>query len=649
MTSTATGDVPATVAQIARLAEAGCEIVRLAVPTPADAGALPEIRRALAARGVRVPLVADIHFAPATAMKAVEHVEKIRINPGNFAGRRRSPTAGRGVPDHDAELARIEDALVPLARRCRELGVPMRIGTNHGSLSERILSRHGDTPEGMVESALEFVRICERAGFRDLVLSMKASNPVVALRAYRLLVARMDAERMDYPLHLGVTEAGEGEDGRVKSAIGIGALLEEGIGDTVRVSLTEDPVAEIPVARALVAPYNDRPVRVEFGFDAARGGCPAAPGRRAARAVRFGPAVAGGGRPPLVEVPLGAEATDGPAVLRGIEAAAGPRVPPDARADLVSIRVATVEDAIALARLRGSIEKAAPGLAVSARLEPAGEPARLPALLASVATAAHRLHLRAGASPEGADDETLRRVLEAAAASGASVLLEAGAGAGGAGPAADRAAGIALGSPGIRDRLALAIDPTCGSPLLAGRRLAERLDRDGTDAPIVLVDRPAERGADPLLGSSAVLGGLLCEGIGDAVHIEAGDAETSRRLAFSVLQASRARITRTEFISCPSCGRTSFDIESATARIKSRTAHLKGLKIAIMGCVVNGPGEMADADFGYVGWGMGRIALFAGKEMVEKDVPAEEADDRLVDLIRRRGRWTDPPGGEPLA
>ena len=644
MTTTAPSDVPATVDQIARLAAAGCEIVRLAVPTQADADALPAIRSALAARGVRVPLVADVHFSPALALRAVEHVEKIRINPGNFAGRGSPPAGARGAPEPAAELARIEGALSPLVRRCMELGVAMRIGTNHGSLSERILSRHGDTPEGMVESALEFVRICERLGFRDLVLSMKASNPVVALRAYRLLVERMDAERMDYPLHLGVTEAGEGEDGRVRSAIGIGALLEEGIGDTVRVSLTEDPVAEIPVARALVAGRGAPDTGAGEGRPSPRARA-AALGRRASREVRFGPAIAGGGRPPLVEVPLRAETTDEPGVLREIEAVAGRGIPADERADLVSLRVATAEQAAALARLRGRIEAAAPGLAVSARLEPAGGLASLFETCPTVAAAAHRLHLRVRVP---AEEEALRALL-AALAGRTAVLVEAGTDRGGADPAVDFAAGIARRHPGIRDRLALAIDPSAGSPLLAARALAERLDRDRIDAPIVLVDRPAERGADPLLGPSVVVGGILCEGVGDAVQIDAGDAEASRRLAFSVLQAARARITRTEFISCPSCGRTLFDIGAATARIKSRTAHLKGLKIAVMGCIVNGPGEMADADFGYVGWGTGKIALFAGKEMVEKDVPSEEADDRLLDLIRLRGLWTDPPRGGPGA
>src|SRR5262245_38290740 len=256
MTTPATTDTQATVSQIERLVEAGCEIVRVTVPTTADADNLPNIRRALKAAGIKVPLVADIHFTPAAAMKAVEHVEKIRVNPGNFADKKRFAVREYSQAEYDAELGRLHDVFSPLARRAKELGVAMRIGTNHGSLSDRIMNRFGDSPEGMVESALEFVRICEDWDYRDLVLSMKASNPSVVLEVYRLLARRMSALGMDYPLHLGVTEAGDGEDGRIKSALGIGVLLEEGIGDTVRVSLTEAPVAEIPVAFALVAPYN---------------------------------------------------------------------------------------------------------------------------------------------------------------------------------------------------------------------------------------------------------------------------------------------------------------------------------------------------------------------------------------------------------
>src|SRR5262245_11429484 len=367
MTTPATTDVPATLAQIVRLVEAGCEIVRVTVPTSADARALPEIRRGLMARKVRVPLVADIHFSPGAALKAVEHVEKIRVNPGNYADRKQFAVREYTDSEYDSELARLADTFRPLVRRTKELGVAMRIGTNHGSLSDRIVNRYGDSPLGMVESAPEFVRICEAEGYRELIVSMKASNPVVTIQAYRLLAARMDEAGMDYPFHLGVTEAGDGEDGRIKSAVGIGSLLDDGIGDTVRVSLTEDPVAEVPVALALVAPYNRR------SADAAPGPPPgplSAPGlghtrppfdpfthaRRPARVVRFGPCAVGGEEVVAVEVLLRASLADAESLRREIDAQVGPRVPAETRADLLEVGVGPgAEELAALSRLRESL------------------------------------------------------------------------------------------------------------------------------------------------------------------------------------------------------------------------------------------------------------------------------------------------------
>jgi (E)-4-hydroxy-3-methylbut-2-enyl-diphosphate synthase len=516
----------------------------------------------------------------------------------------------------------------------------MRIGTNHGSLSDRILNRYGDTPDGMVESALEFVRICEELDYRELVISMKASNPVVALQAYRLLATRMDAHGMDYPFHLGVTEAGDGEDGRIKSAMGIGALLAEGIGDTVRVSLTEDPVAEIPVALALVAPYQTPP----------RSPAPATPTlapfvlhgpfeRRRSESVRCGPRSIGGDSPVLVEVPLESPLTDAAGIRRELDAEAGVRVPAETRAELVSVQVAGASEIGDLERLAASMELVAPQVALSARIDAYAWLRRDPASLDRLFRAVHRIHVRLEAPRSGAVD--LPDLLQRSARTRAALLVEAAGDPEDAVALAVEAARLAAALPGAR--LLVAIDPAVApSPLQSGRRLAVSLRDAGCVHPIVLVDRPARRGLDPVLGSATALGGLLCEGIGDAVHVEAfGGA--ARRLAFGILQGARVRMTRTEFISCPSCGRTLFDLEATTARIKARTAHLKGLKIAVMGCIVNGPGEMADADFGYVGWGDDKIALFVGKEMVEKDIPTSDADDRLVDLIRRHGRWVEPP------
>jgi (E)-4-hydroxy-3-methylbut-2-enyl-diphosphate synthase len=426
MTTPATTDTKATVAQIARLVEAGCEIVRLTVPTSADAGNLPNIRRELAGHGIRVPLVADIHFTPAVALKAVEHVEKIRINPGNFADRKRFAVREYSEAEYAAELERIEMALAPLLRRCMELGVSMRIGTNHGSLSDRILNRYGDTPEGMVESALEFVRICESHGYRDLVLSMKASNPVVVLETHRHLLQRMTREGMDYPLHLGVTEAGEGEDARIKSAIGIGALLEEGIGDTVRVSLTEDPVAEIPVARSLVAPFNARLESARPGEVGAYELVEAHPGarRRLTETRRLGPRTIGGNHPVMVEVPLCTPVSDADGIRGEIEAQAGARVPQDTRAEMVSVRVADQADVEALGLLRRWMELVAPGVAVSARID-AGIPfAVVEGWADRLQAVAHRVH-GAVNSPWNRDAASaVGALLERASDGGSGLLIE---------------------------------------------------------------------------------------------------------------------------------------------------------------------------------------------------------------------------------
>jgi (E)-4-hydroxy-3-methylbut-2-enyl-diphosphate synthase len=648
MTTPSTQDTAATVAQIERLVGAGCEIVRLTVPTTRDAENLPAIRQELARRRVRVPLVADIHFTPAAAMKAIDHVEKIRINPGNYADKKKFAVREYSDSQYEEELERIERVFAPLVERAKALGVSMRIGTNHGSLSDRIMNRYGDTPEGMVESALEFVRICERRGYRELILSMKASNPVVVLQVYRLLAERMAAEGMDYPFHLGVTEAGDGEDGRIKSAIGIGALLDDGLGDTIRVSLTEDPVAEVPVARALAAPYNARRSPAGGGGGEPRPAPPAtlavANGvRRASAELAIGPRTVGGEAPVLVEVPLRARLDEPEALRAELDRQVGVRVPEETRAELVSMEADAAADRAALAVLRGSMELVAPHTALSARvaaplvLEASAE--ELDAWL----DAAHRLHLRyeAGArAPAGAWD----RLFDRAASRRTALLVEVGAREGEMETAVGGAVDLAKAAAarGVEPMLAVAPDRRW-SPAHAERLLAGRLHDAGLRSPLLLLDRPEAREADPLLAPAAALGGLLCDGIGDAIQVDAGAADDSRRAAFGILQAARVRITRTEFISCPSCGRTLFDLEETTARIKARTAHLKGVKIAVMGCIVNGPGEMADADFGYVGWGEDKIALFVGKEMVAKDIPTGIADQRLVELIREHGRWVDPP------
>jgi (E)-4-hydroxy-3-methylbut-2-enyl-diphosphate synthase len=507
MTTTRTQDVEATLAQTIRLIEAGCEIVRITAPTTADAKAIGEVKRRLRSKGINVPLVADIHFSPAAAMEAAEHVEKVRVNPGNFADQKFFRVREYSDEDYAAEIARIEERFAPLVLKCKERGVAMRIGSNHGSLSDRIMNRYGDTPAGMVESALEFVRIARNHDYHDIVLSMKASNPKVMIQAYRLLVARMDEEGMDpYPLHLGVTEAGLGEDGRIKSAVGIGALLDDGLGDTIRVSLTEEPEAEVPVAQRLVAPYNAGLPLAESLHEHNERVDPYSYARRLTTPASLGPVSVGG--------------SETVAILD----------PP--------------EDAFA------------------------GRPPRVDELA----------HL---AEPVRWYDAV--RAYRALAATSADKPLH----------------------------LQLSVD---GDP------------------------------EEVLLRSATVLGSLLCDGLGDSVGLTAPSlsSDDRSRLLFGILQAAGVRITKTEFVSCPSCGRTLFDLQSTTERIASRTKHLKGVKIAIMGCVVNGPGEMADADFGYVGGSPGHVNLYVGKEVVEKGVPEADADNRLVDLIRRHGKWVDP-------
>jgi len=646
MTTPATTDTEATVKQILALAEAGCEIVRVTVPTVSDARNLPHIRAAMRRHGLRLPLVADIHFNPAAAMAAVEHVEKVRINPGNFADSKRFDAREYTDSEYAEELERIAERVLPLIRRARDLGVAMRIGTNHGSLSDRILNRFGDTPLGMVESALEFVRLCRGEGYHDLVLSMKSSHPMVMIQAYRLLAARMAEDGMDYPFHLGVTEAGDGEDGRVKSAVGIGALLEDGIGDTVRVSLTEDPVAEIPVALALVAPYQHRPTTpissdVMPTLDVAERRDPYGYTRRVSERSVLGGAAWGGDVAPKVEVVLRAVAGgDLVAVARrAAEAVAGPSVAPEQRPDLGQLEVDSPLDLERFARLAAELQGAAFPLPLAVALEP-GRVGVTDETADRVAAAAARLTLRVSISAPG---WPLHWVV-AARSHGRPILWEVEVdGPAGVRAAVESAVALARRTEGEGIGVQLALRTAGPMPLVgAYRLLAARLGQEGIRAPLVLVEPPPAAGESPWLHAAARLGSLLCDGLGEAVRFEGMEPAEATRLGFTLLQGTRLRLLRAEFISCPSCGRTLFDLESTTRRIKEKTGHLKGVKIAIMGCIVNGPGEMADADFGYVGGAPGRVNLFVGKEMVARHVDAEEADARLIELIKAHGRWVEP-------
>jgi (E)-4-hydroxy-3-methylbut-2-enyl-diphosphate synthase len=636
MTTTDTLDTRATADQAERLATAGCELVRITAPSIRDAENLAQIKAELLRRDVRVPLVADIHFTPNAAMEAALHVEKVRVNPGNYADKKRFEAHEYSDADYAEEVERVQERFRPLVRRLKELGRALRIGTNHGSLSDRVMNRFGDTPAGMVESALEFLDVCESESYFDVIFSMKASNPQVAIHAYRLLAARLEQrarargeapwQSASYPFHVGVTEAGDGDDGRVKSAIGIGALLEDGLGDTIRVSLTEDPVKEVPVARALAARY-DRRAQSELSHwgqtPLAHRELPVTPdpyahARRATRAVH------------------GFGASESVRVIASLGSAP---LDPTAVADDVARELARLGDVscegLAVEARDGSEIGRAVALAVALEKRGIAIPLAVevaPALTGQLAHEAGQLagaHIRpvvtlrpgdllppALAAAEWhlvADGDALAAMLEGAVTSGAK-------------PAA--------------------ISVTSALPTHAVRLVAAKLASLGcADVPLVLRHR-----SDPFAGEEAALlaaatdlGAPLCDGLGDAVVLGGlGSLARDVSLAYRILQGARLRTSWTEFISCPSCGRTLFDLEETTARIKARTAHLPGLKIAVMGCIVNGPGEMADADFGYVGSGVGKVNLYVGHECVIRNVPEADAPERLVRLIQEHGRWAEP-------
>ncbi len=643
MTTSDTQDVDATVRQAIALAEVGCEIVRVTAPNVQAARCLRPIRERLSAAGFgAIPLVADIHFLPSAAMEAVEHVEKVRINPGNYADKKKFAVLDYSDAAYAAELDRIREAVTPLIVRCRTLGRALRIGTNHGSLSDRIMNRYGDTPLGMVESALEFLRICRDLSFHDIILSMKASNPKVMIQAYRLLVARMDQEGMDYPLHLGVTEAGDGEDGRIKSAIGIGSLLMDGLGDTLRVSLTEDSVYEIPVARALAAkamaswsaPAGPDVQTTNTGLG--EGVDPYVYTRRACGTVELAPDVrVGADAPPRV-------------VIRAASVAALP----ETMARLTSVRLVDtplegvlvpVADAADLAALRDV--SLAPDVALILELSPRLTPAELAGL-----HCANPLVLMRSFTGSLADAETLAGLAKLARARGARLAIATDAES--LIPTSPLAATLRqLGDDGLLFTLADdRADSANRHPVGRYRALAAAIRELGSRAPLWIRNTSATQVAPTgdflsrLLDASVLTGALLCDGLGDLVSVETeSDPTRALKVAYNVLQGAGARSSKTEFVACPSCGRTLFDLQTTTRRIRARTGHLKGVKLAIMGCIVNGPGEMADADFGYVGGAPGKINLYVGKTCVQYNIPQAEADDRLVALIREHGKWVEPP------
>ncbi len=545
-----TMDTDASVKEVMELADAGCEIVRITAQTRRHAANLENIARKVRSNGCDVPLVADIHFKPDAALEAAKWVEKVRVNPGNYADKKKFEIREYSDQQYLEELQRIREQFTPLVQICKERGVAMRIGTNHGSLSDRIMNRYGDTPRGMVESAMEFARIARELDYHEFVFSMKASNPKVMISAYRLLVSALEVEGTDwnYPLHLGVTEAGDGEDGRIKSAIGIGSLLMDGIGDTIRVSLTEDAVREVPVARALAAACEREVKEDPINFHS--------------ESDPFDPFVYQRRLSQRIEV-------------QGIKVGGKE-----------TVRVLTSEEKFdAVSHKLSEMGEFQPEIVV--------ENSGLMAI-------------------DPRDDVVVSEINDSS------------------------------------DVTPVTLSDGLDIPVVLGFRLLA--SRVHPRHPVIIKDTlfpstdSEKKFEETLLVAAANIGSLICDGIGDAILVQGEEAPgQSLRLAYNILQASGARIFKTDYVACPSCGRTLFDLQETTAKIRAATGHLKGVRIAVMGCIVNGPGEMADADFGYVGGAPDKINLYVGKKAVKFNIPQQEAVDRLIDLIKEHDRWIDVP------
>ncbi len=598
MTTTDTMDTKGSVEQSIRMIDAGCELVRLTAPSKNEAENLRQIKKELNDKGYSAPLVADIHFTPNAAEIAAGIVEKVRVNPGNYADKKKFEEIEYTESSYQAELKRIEVKFTPLVLLCKKNGTAMRIGTNHGSLSDRILSRFGDTPDGMVESAMEFIRICEKHDYHALVISMKASNTLVMVQAYRLLVATMLKNGRCYPLHLGVTEAGDGEDGRIKSAVGIGALLEDGLGDTVRVSLTEAPEFEIPVARKLIAKYTHR----NHVFPLPEGRVPHYSPYQQTRRKTNQQHNIGSNFVPVVFADLSNKKEITPANFFAFGYTYSVQLDKwtilDQAADYVYIGSKTLDF-----ELPGQI-----GVVVD---YPIWE---------------KHYSQKWGYSP-------LVTVNEAATLSAdipAFLIVQA-------------EEELPLELLRTHPKLTLVGQTEYGNKTHVFRYFYLNLAKNNILNPVIL--QFTENTTDEevfQLNTSSDAGSLLIDGFGDGLWLKSDQPrKVINSTAFGILQATRSRISKTEYISCPSCGRTLFDLQETTAKIRERTSHLKGIKIGIMGCIVNGPGEMADADYGYVGTGPGKINLYKEKEVIKRNVPEESAVDELIELIRSNGDWIE--------
>jgi (E)-4-hydroxy-3-methylbut-2-enyl-diphosphate synthase len=611
MTTTDTLDTKATVAQSIRMIEAGCEYVRITAPSLKEAQNLEAIKKELRAAGFQTPLVADIHFTPNAAELAARLVEKVRVNPGNYADKKKFEHIEYTDATYTAELERIRERFRPLVKICKEYGTAMRIGTNHGSLSDRILSRYGDTPLGMVESAMEFLRICEEENYHNIVLSMKASNAQVMVQAYRMLVQHMQEVGMNYPLHLGVTEAGDGEDGRIKSAAGIGTLLEDGLGDTVRVSLTEDPEFEIPVAKALISRYATR---------AAHATIPALPMRD--------------GNPILAYSPYD-YARRKSYEITNIGATHVPRIIADLsmRGEITPASLFAVGYQYSVPLDKWNLTDQACDYVYAGDTEVNFEiPGTLGIIYASATW--EKFATRERTYPLFCDEEYFAATKKSDRLNFVAVVL--------ASLTTDFIQRISR-----EKKVVLVLDTFHEHGMAEQRRAFQKLAEENCPLPVIIKRNYQNLSeSDFQLHASTDTAALLLDGMGDGLWLKAngcGSPQLINSTGFGILQATRTRISKTEYISCPSCGRTLFDLQDTTNKIRQRTSHLKGVKIGIMGCIVNGPGEMADADYGYVGTGVGKITLYKGREVVQRNVEEENAVEALVELIRTHGDWVEAP------
>ena len=623
MTTTDTMDTMATVEQTIRMVEAGCEYVRITAPSLNEAKNLENIKNELRKRGYKIPLIADIHFTPNAAEMAARIVEKVRVNPGNYVDKKKFDLIEYTDAEYQEEIDRIRERFTPLVKICKEYGTAMRIGTNHGSLSDRIMSRYGDTPLGMVESALEFLRICEYENYHSIVLSMKSSNPQVMIQAYRLLINKMEAEGMNYPLHLGVTEAGGGEDGRIKSALGIGALLEDGIGDTIRVSLTEDPEFEVPVAIALVKRYE---------------------GRKNHKPIE-----------PVDKSPIDPFIYNrrNSFEIFSIGGSNVPRVVADYRnrkitspKDLTDIGY-TYDDPSDKWNLS---DIAADLIYLGKNILPFDCPNGLKAIYDFETW--NNLTNNDNGYPLFVGKEFIESEKKSSELNFVKLDI-------------DDLSNTLIEKIKNDNSVVIVLETENLHGMPEQRRVFFDLINKDINNPVIIKRDYSEISSEDIqLYSSTDLGALLIDGFGDGVWLTVGELKKSEnkpgsyvksfirtseskekivnRLLFNILQAARQRISKTEYIACPSCGRTLFDLQETTEMIRRRTEHLKGVKIAIMGCIVNGPGEMADADYGYVGSGVDKITLYRAKDIVRRNIPAKNAVDELIELIREDKIWVEP-------